>query len=194
MSLSSTLRLALAGALLSLLLAACGGGTTTVIETVTEGETSSAPEAGTESTGEAPGPRGAEEAEPGGVRAGGDESAKAAAGGLEGFQSPSGNIGCYVGPEGARCDIAEREWSAPRPQGCPSQVDSGQGLEVGQRGPAQVVCAGDTALNPEARVLAYGEEIHAGDFTCHSRQDGVECLDDGDGRGFFISKQGYRLF
>jgi Family of unknown function (DUF6636) len=167
--LSSPLGPALTAATLCLLLAACGGGGTTTV-TVTAGA--------------------AEEAEDGGVEAG----AKAAAGGLESFQSPSGNIGCYIGPEGARCDIVERSWTAPRPGDCPSQVDAGQGLEVGQSGPGRVVCAGDTALNPELRKLGYGADIHAGDFTCHSREDGVECLDDGDGRGFFISKQSYRLF
>ncbi len=139
-----------------------------------------------------PGPTTGGGAEGGGGEAGGG-GAKAGAGGLESFRSPSGNIGCYIGPEGARCDIADRDWTAPRPDGCPSQVDYGQGLEVSDSG-AGVVCAGDTALDPGARTLPYGGEIRAGDFTCHSREDGVECLDDGDGRGFFISKQSYRVF
>ncbi len=186
MRISSTLRLALLGATLCLLLAACGGGGTTTV-TVTGGETTAAPETDPGTSSEAPPAAGAESDA-------GESGAKAAAGGLESFQSPSGNIGCYIGPAGARCDIADRDWAAPRPSDCPSQVDAGQGLEVGQSGPGRVVCAGDTALNPQARKLAYGDDIRAGDFTCHSRQDGIECLDDGDGRGFSISKQAYRLF
>ena len=199
MRISSTLRLALLGAVLCLLAAACGGGGTTTV-TVTGGDTAAAPEADSGTSAEvapetAPEVTPATEgAEAGDAEAGGESGAKAAAGGLESFQSPSGNIGCYIGPEGARCDIADRDWTAPRPSDCPSQVDAGQGLEVGQSGPGRVVCAGDTALNPQARKLAYGEDIRAGDFTCHSRQDGIECLDDGDGRGFSISKQAYRLF
>ena len=159
--------------------------------TVTSSETTPGPGAETETS---PEPTPQTEGGQGTEAAGGEGEAKAAAGGLQSFQSPSGNIGCYIGSEGARCDIAEREWSAPRPGDCPSQLDSGQGLEVGRSGPGRVVCAGDTALNPEAAKLGYGQDIRAGDFTCHSREDGVECLDDGDGRGFFISKQAYRLF
>jgi len=184
LSTSSTLRLAFAAALLCLLLAACGGGTTTVtvLETspTQEGEAETSSDQGAETSS--------------GETSSGETSSGETSGGLESFQTPSGNIGCYIGPEGARCDIAERDWTAPRPQDCPSEVDSGQGLEVTASGPGQVVCAGDTALNPDARALPYGDEIQAGDFTCHSREDGVECLDDGDGRGFFISKQSYRLF
>lgn len=149
MRLSSVLRLALLGAVLCLSAAACGGGgTTTVIVTAEEkGGTGAATEAEAEAGAEAaPEPRGAEEVEAGGVKAGGSEGgAKAAGGGLASFQSPSGNIGCYIGPEGARCDIAEREWSAPRPADCPSQVDAGQGLEVGAAARPGVRTAGSPA-------------------------------------------------
>jgi hypothetical protein len=114
---------------------------------------------------------------------------------FDAFQTPSGNIGCIVSDEGARCDIAERNWNAPRPAGCPAQMDFGQGLEVSDEGdgPGTVVCAGDSTLDPSAPVLGYGESTSVGDFTCSSEEDGVTCLDDGDGRGFFISKQSYRL-
>ena len=115
---------------------------------------------------------------------------------LESFQTPSGNIACVVGDDGARCDIADRSWNAPRPAGCPAEMDYGQGLAVSDEddGPGTVVCAGDTTMNPQAPVLGYGESTSVGDFTCTSEEAGVTCLDDGDGRGFFISKQSYRLF
>src|SRR5205085_6913333 len=68
------------------------------------------------------------------------------------FRSPSGNIGCELVTAFARCDIANREWKPPpKPAGCP--LDYGQGLEVGRSGPGRLVCAGDTALNPQARAL-----------------------------------------
>ena len=36
-----------------------------------------------------------------------------------GFQSPSGNIGCFIGKSGVRCDIRTRDWSPPpKPASC----------------------------------------------------------------------------
>ncbi len=114
---------------------------------------------------------------------------------FDAFQTPSGNIACILSDEGARCDIAKRDWNAPRPAGCPGQMDYGQGLTVEDGdGPGTVVCAGDTTLDPSAPVLDYGESTSVGDFTCTSEEDGVTCRDDGDNRGFFISKQAYELF
>ncbi len=114
---------------------------------------------------------------------------------FDAFRTPSGNIACILSDEGARCDIAERNWNAPRPAGCPRELDFGQGLTVADGdGPGTVVCAGDTTLDPSAPVLGYGESTSVGDFTCASEEDGVTCRDDGDNRGFFISKQSYRLF
>jgi hypothetical protein len=115
---------------------------------------------------------------------------------FDAFQTPSGNIACILSDEGARCDIAKRDWNAPRPASCPPQMDFGQGLTVSDEGdgPGTVVCAGDTTLDPSAPVLDYGESTSVGDFTCTSEEDGVTCRDDGDNRGFFISKQAYELF
>lgn len=114
---------------------------------------------------------------------------------LEFFRTPTGNIGCAISDEGARCDIGQRDWTAPRPAGCPAESDYGQGLAVDDEdGPGTVVCAGDSVLDPSAQPLDYGNSISAGDFTCTSEQVGVTCRDDGDNRGFFISTQSYRLF
>src|SRR6478672_1709483 len=46
------------------------------------------------------------------------------------FQSPSGNIGCYIAKSGVRCDIRERSWKPPpKPGYC--ELDRGQGAEPG---------------------------------------------------------------
>jgi Family of unknown function (DUF6636) len=109
------------------------------------------------------------------------------------FQTPSGNIGCVLDDGGVRCDIAERDWTAPKPKGC--ELDFGQGLQASDaEDRASVVCAGDTTLDPGAEVLPYGSVARAGDFSCTSGKAGVTCQDDGDGYGFFISKQAYRLY
>lgn len=180
--------LGLLGALLLTALAGgCGGGseTVTVVETAPPETLPTEPDGGIGTTPEEP----EGEADDDGTGGGSPQS-------LESFQTPSGNIACVVGDDGARCDIADRSWNAPRPAGCPAEMDYGQGLAVSDEddGPGTVVCAGDTTMNPQAPVLGYGESTSVGDFTCTSEEAGVTCLDDGDGRGFFISKQSYRLF
>ena len=107
------------------------------------------------------------------------------------FQTPSGNIGCYVDSSGARCDIAEREWSPPpAPSSC--ELDYGQGLTVDGDG-ASFVCAGDTTLGAPA-TLAYGASAQRERFLCESAEAGVTCTDTETGAGFFISRQVYRIF
>jgi hypothetical protein len=110
------------------------------------------------------------------------------------FRSPSSNIGCDVADGEARCDIRRRSWSPPpHPASCPSEVDFGQGLQVGTSGLGGFVCAGDTALDPSAPALAYGADSHVGSFTCASRTNGMTCTN-AKGHGFFITSEFYRLF
>ena len=109
------------------------------------------------------------------------------------FRSPSANIGCELVAGFARCDIAKRNWSPPpRPANCP--LDYGQGLEVGRSGTGHLVCAGDTALNPQAMALGYGSSSRVDSITCASTTDGMTCTNNVTGHGFFISIQGYRTF
>jgi hypothetical protein len=112
------------------------------------------------------------------------------------FESPSRNIGCMVVAGTARCDIRHRQWSPPpRPANCPSEVDFGQGVAVGRSGPGQLVCAGDTALDPSAPTLAYGSQTAVRPFTCQSSATaGVTCRNGDTGHGFSISIQSYRVF
>lgn len=109
------------------------------------------------------------------------------------FRSPSGNIGCQISAAHTRCDIRDKSWSVPRPKGCPSSSDYGQGLYVTRNGGrGRVVCAGDTALN-EGPTLAYGRSVSAGAMTCRSARSGVRCVNR-RGHGFKISRGGYKLF
>lgn len=114
---------------------------------------------------------------------------------LTNFKSPSSNIGCYLLDGTARCDIERRRWSPPpRPRSCPNIVDFGQGLIVGRSGRGRLVCAGDTALNPQARILPYGATDVVGSLACQSAVSGVTCTNRRTRHGFFISRQRYRLF
>lgn len=109
------------------------------------------------------------------------------------FTSPSGNIGCILTDELLRCDIRNRDWSPPpRPADCPEFTDYGQGLLLHPTGPAQFVCAGDTALGG-GEVLPYGQYQAGGGMSCNSEPAGMRCSNS-DGRGFSISRQAYQIF
>jgi hypothetical protein len=180
------LRAAAVALVLAALLAGCGGGTRTVVESgppktspattpgATTGAASGKTTPATATTGEGEPPSRV-------VR-------------LATFQSPSGNIRCAIAGGVARCDIVERSWQPPpRPQSCPQEVDFGQGLEVDAHSHGRLVCAGDTARDPTSAKLEYGTAAQAEGLTCTSRRTGVTCTDT-DGHGFDLSRQGYRVF
>ena len=93
------------------------------------------------------------------------------------FQTPSKNIGCiYIPPYAGhpapylRCDIGGGLHPLPpRPKNC--DLDWGYGYQMsGASGRARPFCAGDTAKDAKARVLAYGRTWHRGPFTCRRRR------------------------
>ena len=111
---------------------------------------------------------------------------------LRGFISPTGNIACMVEPSWARCDIIDRAWSPPpRPADC--EGDYGQGLTVSADGPAEFVCAGDTAFGSD-EVLPYGDSIAVATMQCDSAESGITCRNTVTSHGFSISADAYRLF
>lgn len=108
------------------------------------------------------------------------------------FASPSGNIGCYLSDDGARCDIAKKSWSpGPAPADC--ELDWGFGVAVGKTGKADFTCAGDTVLGAKDR-LEYGQSLKAGDFQCDSASTGVRCQNEKSGHGFTVAKEQYDFF
>jgi hypothetical protein len=115
------------------------------------------------------------------------------------FRTPSGNIGCAFS-EGfsgdatptIRCDIRSRLVPKPAPpKGC--QLDSGDSLAITRFGRAFLVCHGDTAIDPHARVLAYGHYFRRDGVGCVSRSVGITCTN-ARGHGFFLSRQSWRTF
>ena len=105
------------------------------------------------------------------------------------FQTPSHNIGCLYSssPAYLRCDIRSGLKPPPsKPKGC--TVDWTGGYQVGPIGRAQKVCAGDTVLSADARVVRYGRTWRGGAFTCKSRTSGLRCKNR-SGHGFFLSRR-----
>ncbi len=109
-----------------------------------------------------------------------------------GFISPTGNIGCAIDMDLARCDIIDHNWSPPpRPPDC--ELDYGQGIQIVPGQPATFVCAGDTTFGTED-VLQYGDAITAGPLRCQSAESGITCRDADSGHGFTLALEAYRLF
>jgi hypothetical protein len=105
------------------------------------------------------------------------------------FQTPTHNIGCLYqsSPAALRCDIRSGLKPPPsKPKGC--TVDWTGGYQVGATGRAQKVCAGDTVLSADARVVRYGTTWRAGPFTCKSSISGLRCKNR-SGHGFFLSRR-----
>jgi hypothetical protein len=112
--------------------------------------------------------------------------------GPDGFLSPSRNIGCHLTQASVRCDIREREWSAPpKPADC--LLDWGHALAVSGDAPGGFRCAGDTAIGDQP-VLPYGSVVRRGPVECRSEETGVECVNLDTGHGFAVSRAEYRLF
>ena len=105
---------------------------------------------------------------------------------FEQFRTPSGNIGCGYTGDSLRCDIHSGiPHPPPRPKNC--DLDWGGGYAVSAHGPATVMCAGDTAIDPHSRAIAYGTTWHRGAFRCSSQLAGLRCTN-ASGHGFFLSK------
>ena len=112
---------------------------------------------------------------------------------LIGFQTPNGNVGCYMDNQSVRCDIRKHEWQAPPPP-ADCQFDYGYGVFVARKDPARFVCASDTTLDPDHDLLRRGEKLNTGRFRCKNKDGAVRCANRRNGHGFEISKQRVRLF
>ena len=110
------------------------------------------------------------------------------------FQTPSHNIACVGDSKSIRCDTRfVTKYSQPhyKPKGC--DVDWGP-LGMGPTGRVDILCVGDTALNPKAKVLPYGSsKLYGRKFRCTSRTTGLRCQNR-SGHGFFLSRQKQSIF
>ena len=116
------------------------------------------------------------------------------------FQSPSENIGCYLGPAGVDCQVAKYSWPKvpTKPESCqwdflPTEITLvGTTVTVGHcRGDIGPLCYSDS----RCEVLVYGASVVAGRIRCTSATNGITCRRlDGRRVGFRIAREGYRLF
>ena len=118
-------------------------------------------------------------------------AAPAATASSNSFRLPSKNIGCAYNPKPAslRCDLRSGLKPAPRRK---CELDW-TGLEIAPTGRASPTCAGDTAILPNAPILAYGRTWSRNGITCRSRTTGLRCTNR-SGHGFTLARQGWRIF
>jgi len=112
------------------------------------------------------------------------------------FQSPTGNIHCYIATGDyaeARCDMIDLTPTFTRPPpNC--EQDWGNAFTVGLRArKGELACVGDTAINRDSVVVGYGKTITLGGFDCSSEKTGMTCTNPA-GHGFSIAKARQRLF
>jgi hypothetical protein len=105
------------------------------------------------------------------------------------FQMPSKNVGCRFDSGFLRCDILSG--LVPEPAG-PCELDW-TGYVIGATGKAEAECAGDTAYDSSAPILAYGETWARAGILCESRTAGLRCRNQ-EGRGFELARGASNIF
>ena len=110
------------------------------------------------------------------------------------FRSPTGNIHCMIfsGTDAAaRCDVSEFTPSYQRPADC--DLDFGYAFQVGAEGQGEPICAGDTVIDENASVLAYGRSVVSSGITCTSEKTGMTCVNE-EGHGFTVARSSQEAF
>jgi len=107
--------------------------------------------------------------------------------------TPSKNVSCQFDTEESvlRCDVAEIAVHPPRPADC--DLAYGHAFQMGAKGPARRLCAGDTTMDQSFPVLAYGAIWQRAGFTCRSEQTGLTCFNAMQ-RGFSLSRARQEVF
>ena len=111
------------------------------------------------------------------------------------FRLPSGNIGCIysdasvTGRASLRCDV--RFGLRPVPRARCEQDWTGIVFPTASK--PRPECAGDTAIDPRARVIPYGGRWTRGGYTCLSQRIGLRCTRS-NGHGLFLSRSSWRVY
>jgi hypothetical protein len=112
-----------------------------------------------------------------------------------GFQTPSHGIAYMYavidGKHSLRCDVRDVADPPKRPKAC--ELDYGSAFLLSATGRATRLCAGDTVLDPKAKVVPYGHIKKVGPFTCFSKRTGLRCTSRA-GHGFTLSRAKQTLF
>lgn len=116
-------------------------------------------------------------------------AATPARGASPGFRMPSKNVGCLYFAPGLRCDVLSGLKPEPR---AACELDW-TGISLGRTGRARPTCAGDTAFDQRAPILAYGKTWRRDGITCRSQRTGLRCTNR-SGHGFTLARASWRVF
>jgi hypothetical protein len=108
------------------------------------------------------------------------------------FIMQGANVGCQIGPAGARCSVQQRVWAAP-PQPLKCRTTWGDTISLEGHGPAKFVCGGRSGISANAKVIPNGWDDTLGKVTCQIRGVGVDCFSKTH-HGFIISRTGYAAY
>lgn len=105
---------------------------------------------------------------------------------VESFVTPSGNIGCTIDAERARCIVQSFDYDPPdAPDGC--TMDAWGSIVVANRDGAGFSCT-PAPFPSDAQALDYGQTVSAHGMTCTSSETGVSCRSDESGAAFSVAR------
>lgn len=115
-----------------------------------------------------------------------DEGTAPPTGEVESFVAPSGNIGCTIDSERARCIVQSFDYDPPEaPDGC--TMDDWGSIVVANNDGAGFSCT-PAPFPSDAQPLDYGQTVSAHGMTCASSETGVSCRSDETGAAFSVAR------
>jgi hypothetical protein len=108
------------------------------------------------------------------------------------FQTPSGNIACWVADNVASCDVNNHTYAPPAGDCALAQNFDWRNFMLRQGESPELRCSRQYDL-PSAMTLDYGQTYSVGVMTCDSETSGVTCTDNSTGRFFRVSRESYQL-
>jgi hypothetical protein len=107
------------------------------------------------------------------------------------FQTPSGNILCWVADNAATCRVIEHTYALP-PRGACTEPGWGNSVFLDEGKAPFLPCdteqPGEYHGMPARVTLAYGQTKSAGVMSCDGEQSGVTCTDSSTGHYFHVSR------
>lgn len=104
----------------------------------------------------------------------------------ESFATPSGNIGCTIDQERARCVVKSFDYSPPdAPDNC--EMEEWGSIVVANRDGAGFSCT-PADFPTDAETLDYGQTITAHGMICSSEETGVSCRSEETGAAFSVAR------
>jgi hypothetical protein len=109
------------------------------------------------------------------------------------FQNSAGNVSCNLSSGGAACEISNRAYtiSTPPPP-CAQHSAWGDRFALSSSG-VTIDCHNDTLHVQGEQVLADGQTLSSGTFSCTAEPSAMKCTDSSSGHFFYMSPGSYQI-